>query len=163
MANPNCTDFVTSLINKTAELNPTNPANSSNALDLFNAIKNGKGGYVLRETTVDGKPAGGTTSGSIRNNDATVYLSPAIWPVPVPNANMVSLSQEGYALAGLHETIHLAGRNGIYTDQQLAEAAFALTGITTRYPTQGTTNPFAWSRYWDDILKHKERCGPARK
>jgi hypothetical protein len=156
LANKTCSDFVTLLINTTAELNPTIPANSSNALDLFEAIKNGRGGYFLGVIGFDGKPAGGGVSGTIINGDAAVHISPAIWPVPVPDADMIRISQRGYALAGLHETIHHAGRD-TYTDGQLARAAHEITGIETNFPPPGTINPFAWSRYWDDILKDKCR------
>lgn len=156
LANQTCSDFVTLLINTSAELFPTNPANSSNALDLFNEIKNGSGGYFLRSIGFDGKPAGGGVSGTIVNGDASVFISPATWPVPVPNADMIRISQRGYALAGLHETIHHAGRD-TYTDKQLATAAHEITGIETNWPAAGTINPFAWSRYWDDILKDKCR------
>ena len=76
LQNPTCNDFVSNLINKAAELDPNNPANSSNALDLFNAIKNGKGGYFLQSFSFDGKPAGGTIGGSIANGDAKVYIAP---------------------------------------------------------------------------------------
>ena len=162
LANKTCSDFVTLLINTAAELNPTNPANSSNALDLFNAIKNGSGGYVLGEISFAGKPAGGGVSGLIINGDAKVFISPSRWdipfptPVPFPNADMVRTSQHGYALAGLHETIHHAGRD-TYTDAQLARAAHEITGRETNFPPPGTTNPFAWGEYWNVILK--EKCG----
>jgi YD repeat-containing protein len=159
LKNPTCNDFVTNLINKAAELNPNNPANSNNALDLFNAIKNGTGGYFVQPVVFDGKQYGGTIGGSIANGDAKVYISPAIWPVAVPTASMIRMSQQDYALAALHETIHHAGKF-IYSDKQLAEAAFKVTGITTNYPTPGSRDYAAWSRYWDDILK--DHCRPPR-
>jgi hypothetical protein len=152
LANTTCSDFVTRLINTAAQLNPTNPPNSSNALDLFDAIKNGTGGYVLGVISFAGSPAGGGVSGTIINRDAKVFISPMIWPVPVPDADMIRISQHVYALAGLHETIHHAGHD-TYTDAQLARAAHDMTGIETNFPPAGTINPFAWSRYWDDILK----------
>jgi hypothetical protein len=158
--NPTCSDFVTNLINKAAELNPNNPANSSNALDLISAIKNGKGGYFLGSVVFDGKQYGGTIQGSIANGDAKVLIAPASWPVATPTANMVRMSQEDYALAGLHETVHHAGRF-TYSDRQLAEAAFNITGITTNYPTDpATAGVGAWSRYWGDILE--DHCKPPR-
>lgn len=156
--NPTCSDFVTNLINKAAELNPNNPANSSNALDLINAVKNGKGGYFLQSFSFDGKPAGGTVGGSIANGDAKVYISPQSWG-PAPTATQIRMSQEDYALAGLHETVHHAGRF-LYSDQQLAIAAHAITGIADHYPAANETNPFAWSRYWNDILV--DHCKPPR-
>ena len=158
LADKTCSDFVTLLINTAAELFPANPANSSNALDLFEAIKNGSGGYFLRGISFDGLPAGGGVSGLIVNGDAAVFISPARWdipvptPVPFPNADMVRVSQHGYALAGLHETIHHAGSD-LYTDKQLAIAAHEITGIETNFPAPGTINPFAWGEYWNVILK----------
>lgn len=160
LKNPTCNDFVTNLINKAAELNPNNPANSNNALELFNAIKNGTGGYFVQPVVFDGKQYGGTIGGYIANGDAKVYISPATWPVATPTANMIRMSQQDYALAALHETIHHAGKF-TYSDRQLAEAAYNITGISDNYPTDPEkASVAAWSRYWDDILK--DHCRPAR-
>ncbi len=157
--NPTCNDFVTNLIKKAAELNPNNPANSNNALDLFNAIKNGSGGYFLQPVVFNGKRYGGTIDGYIAKGDAKVYLEPQAWPGAVPNAVQIKMSQQDYALAGLHETIHHAGRF-TYSDKQLAIAAHAVTGIEDNYPAEGETSSGAWSRYWNDILK--DHCRPPR-
>src|SRR5207244_12452343 len=73
LENPTYNDFITNLINKAAELNPNNPANSNNALDLFNAIKNGTGGYFVQLVVFDGQRYGGTIYGYIANGDAKVY------------------------------------------------------------------------------------------
>jgi hypothetical protein len=153
--NPTCGDFVTNLLNMAAQLYPNNPGHSTNAIDLFNAIKDGKGGYFLGTFSYNGNPAGGTTSGSIAGGDAGVSIAPRIYS-GVPDARGIRMSQEIYALAGLHETIHLAG----YSDEQLARAAYAVTAIEEHYPAAGERNPFAWSRYWDDILK--DHCKPPR-
>ena len=70
------------------------------------------------------------------------------------------LDQYGYAIRGMHETIHLAARYGL-SDRELAIAAEKITGIQTNFPSLDERNPLAWSRYWNDILK--ERCPPVRK
>jgi hypothetical protein len=103
---------------------------------------------------------GGTVGGSISAGNATVYISFGTWPGGL-DADKIRLDQYTYAAVALHEIIHHAGQNGYYSDEQLARAARALTGITTNYPTEGETNPYAWSRYWNDILK--DRCPPVRK
>jgi hypothetical protein len=156
LANPSCSDFVSNLIGTVAETNPQNPAHSVNAAELFKMIREGSGGYVL-----ENRLAGGTVGGSISAGNATVYISFGSWPGGL-DADKIRLDQYTYAAVALHETIHHAGQNGYYSDERLARAALALTGIESNFPIDPTTaSTYAWSRYWNDILK--DRCPPVRR
>jgi RHS repeat-associated protein len=156
-----CGKFVTSLIDAVAAASK-NPAHSNNALNLFNTINGRQGGVVFKDNLrVGGRPAGGTVSGAIGNaaSPPVVHIQTSFLIAGTLTPAIISATQHSYAITAIHETIHHAGRNGYYTDEQLARAAHALTGAPG-LPMDGA-DAFEWSGYWDNVLK--SICPPRRE
>ncbi len=150
-----CGEFVKSLYAKVAGMNPQQQAHSQtfNLLDVFNTVNNRSGGVVFQPVTVGGRPAGGTVSGAIGDSahPPTIHISPITYFNVLPDAGR-RYAQYSYAMVAVHESFHLAGRGG-YSDQQMAQAVFGLTGAPG-LPGKGST---AWdySGYWNGVLKSK--------
>jgi YD repeat-containing protein len=152
-----CGEFVKELYVTIAGKYPKYEPQSKNfnLLDVFNAINSRDGAIVLKENLiVGGAPAGGTVSGILGNPDypATIYLNAISGRTPV---GIGWAQQYGYAIGAIHETFHLAHKNGGYSDEEMAKAVFDLTG-RPGLPKDGATVP-EWSRYWNDALEDKCR------
>jgi hypothetical protein len=152
-----CGEFVKSLYKTVAGKYPKYEPQSKdfNLLDVFNAINSRDGAIVLKENLiVGGDRAGGTVSGILGNPEypATIYLKAITGNTPVG----ISWAQQyGYAIGAIHETFHLAHKNGGYSDEEMARAVSKLTG-RPGLPKDGATVP-EWSRYWNDALEDKCR------
>jgi RHS repeat-associated protein len=150
--NNECGNFVHALIAQVAGDTGQN-AYSVDALDLFDAI-NAQGGYVLEQAVVNGQNVAGTVRGALANriSPATVVISPQTSAGAPFNVNAV---QNSYTGTALHETIHLANSQGIYSDSQLATAAFNLGGLSDdlkdRY--HNIKNEGDASKFWDGVLR----------
>jgi hypothetical protein len=151
------------LINQAAKDNDK-PAYSDNILVLYDAINGaGGGGYTLSNgpLIVGGKPAGGTVDGSLGNlgnsnaPKPTVIISPQLYGNPA----FIEFAQAPYTEVALHETIHLAAGRGVYSDRQLADAAFNLLNPAgslsekeiNKYRKINDVN--SASGWWDTILQ----------
>jgi hypothetical protein len=116
-----CGQFVEDLINRLGA-KTKNPFISDYALDLFDAVAGGKGGFI-RGGLANKNRVGATVSGDIRSGDAAIHLTSHFNGPPVGNSvNFIDAFQT------LHELVHLAGRSGYYDDQQVAETLFKMTG-----------------------------------
>lgn len=151
-----CGKFANSLYEKIAGMNPDQPAHSQtfNLLDVFNMVNGRQGGVVFQPVVVGGRPAGGTVSGAIGNAQypATIYISPIMnYSVITPVGR--NFAEYSYAMTAVHETFHLAGRNGGYGDERMARAVHALTGAPG-LPKDGA-DVYEWSRYWNEVLRSK--------
>ncbi|HXU36727.1 MAG TPA: hypothetical protein VN937_10215 [Blastocatellia bacterium] len=150
--NNECGNFVHALIDQVAGDTGMN-AYSVDPLDLFDAI-NAQGGYVLEQAVVNGENVSGTVHGGLANrlSPATVVISPQTSAGSPFNENAV---QNAYTRVALHETIHLANSQGIYSDSQLATAAFNLGGLSddlkSRY--HNIKNESDASGFWDKVLE----------
>jgi hypothetical protein len=161
LLNGDCGKFVTSLIDAVATATK-NPAHSNNVLTLFNTINGRQGGVVFEDNLrVGGRSAGGTISGEIGNSASppVVHIQTLFLIAGPLHPAIVSATQHSYAITAIHETIHHAGRNGYYSDEQLARAAHTLPGAPG-LPKDGA-DAFEWSGYWNTVLKSK--CPPVRK
>lgn len=125
--------------------------------DLFNTISGqGQGGVAFRAADPRDADAAGTVSGSIKDGNATIILTPQ----PSGGLSARSLTPYGlrstiydYLIAAIHESIHLAGLNGRYTDRQLAEAAHDLNPKS--YLPENRKNLEANSTAWNsELQKH---------
>jgi RHS repeat-associated protein len=161
LLNSDCGKFVTSLIDAVAAATK-NPAHSNNALNLFNTINGRQGGVVFEDNLrVGGRSAAGTVSGAIGNSASppVVHIQTSVLIAGPLTPAIISATQHSYAMTAIHETIHHAGMNGYYSDEQLARAAYRLTGAPG-LPEDGA-DVFEWSGYWDSVLQSK--CPPVRK
>ena len=128
-----CGNFVQTLINQAAK-DTGRAFYSDNALELFDAISGPEGGsYVFEQAVVGGRPVNGTVRGGFGNpgfphNTPTVIISPRTYWNEFSHEN----AQRGYIYTALHETIHLAGVGGHYTDLELARAIFNLGGLSQK-------------------------------
>ena len=118
-----CGEFVKSLYETVAAKYPQHEPHSKdfNLLDVFNTINSRSGAIVFKEVFVDGRPAGGTASGAIGHptHPATIYISPLTYAVITDVGR--TWTQYSYAMTAIHETFHLAGKNGGYSDEQMAQ------------------------------------------
>jgi RHS repeat-associated protein len=163
-----CGDFVKNLIDEVAKETGTTFASDS-VLDLFDKISGpGGGGYVLSSGSLKlgGRPAAGTVNGSIGNIGIPGAPPPTviIEPHTYYNPNYLGINQNSCVPTALHETIHLAASQGIYTDLQLADAAFNslnAAGALSQKEIDAHNNidrsdQFSASGWWSGILR--KRC-----
>lgn len=153
LKNPDCSAYVTNLINETARQNRGNPAVSTNLLDLFDSV-NAQGGFVRLQVGTRTNPSYSHVRGYIPRNNATVYLAPLkLYPdMSAGEITRGALSLD--SIGAFHELTHLAGRKQ-YSDLRLSRAARALGGPAL--PTDRDNRNLAFSRYLDDALKRN--CG----
>jgi len=158
VSDPDCAKFISDLISNTAT--EKNPAEFTDALTGFGKIKAQKGfvyGNTIRKTYgFDGA----TMRGSISSNTAQVEL-----PLPIPfqsygpvnqrAAAAYAEAQAGFqAMATVHETLHLAGRNH-YDDLAYANTVARMRGVK---PPDFSGMPLAEavrraSEYWGGELE----------
>lgn len=112
--NPRCREVVIGLLNAVAS--KSNPLEEGGDIEkLFELLLTQRGGGLTR-TKVPGSAGYGSVSGSFRNGDASV-TAPADYDGYTPDGQLGS--DIWYAF---NELMHLAGRNGIYTDRQFSNA-----------------------------------------
>lgn len=149
-----CGNYIQRLINKVAE-KTGNPFVSDYIVGLFDTIM-GQGGVVFRQADPNNSDVGGTVSGSIRDGNATIILTPQ----PSGGLSARTLTPYGlqrtiydYYISAMHESIHLAGLNARFNDRQLAEAAHDLDPKS--YLPNDARNIGANSTAWDaELRKH---------
>jgi hypothetical protein len=153
----NCGKFVKSLYETVAGNNRSSNESRSkdfNLLEVFKTINERDGAIIFKQAIVGGRPAGGTASGAIGHptHPATITISP-LPPYNVITPAARSWGQWSYAVTAIHETFHLAGTSGGYSDEQMARAIYDLTGAPG-LPDKGA-DVREWSRYWDNVLRAK--------
>jgi RHS repeat-associated protein len=164
-----CSNFVSDLINVARQLTGKKPY-TYDVKELAVAVaRQADGGFIFR-SGANGGGGGGSAYGDIFSGQATVEI------VMFNTAHTGPRDyQGGYALAALHELIHLAGgaasaydgSRAYYMDVVLARAAKILTGAPG-YPGGHDANvpnsqitaamTSAAGTYWNDQLK--EHCMP---
>jgi hypothetical protein len=162
-----CADYVKRLISKVAELNPSNPASSTDILALYGRINSQpNGGFigtrhlaVVDPATGLRYPVSGSTQGSLSRGNALVQIS-LVESYGTPNVYSLRHAAITYGIAGLHEIIHQSGSKGFYTDYQLAVAAKALNQNASWSPLADNNiiSIIKNSGYWDSELK--KHCVP---
>ena len=147
--NPTCGNYVRDLINAAAGDNGITDIST-----IFNQAK-----YIF------GRPPGdygnGTIRGTLKGEDARVYIAPQYNISRTPNTfERVERILYGYAVTGIGETIHLANKNGVNSEEALFKAAASLPGA----PPPPIVDPkdrvavYKWGGYWHGLLK--EHCLP---
>lgn len=164
-----CNTFVSGLINVARQLTGKNPY-TYDAKELAVAISRQENGGFIFRPGANGGGGGGSAYGDIFSGKANVEIIMFNTALDGPRDY-----QGSYALAALHEIIHLAGggasesdgSRGFYTDVVLAQAANILTGAPG-YPGSYDPKLPLWQitaemtkaagTYWNDQLK--EHCMP---
>ncbi len=152
LADPNCKPFIESLLNEAAGLYPfDNPPASTDVMALFNRVAS-QGGFSYEPRYLNGQQIN-TIGGQLKDGDATVYLVRN----PQPN-HSAAINRAFEARSTIHELLHHAGDNYVYSDRLLAEAVFSITGGGAgRLPAEGDVT--ANSRYWNSALANN--CVPS--
>jgi RHS repeat-associated protein len=149
---PGCADFIRDLITKTAT--DKNPADSTDALELFNKIAGpGQKGVVYGDTIQKAYGySGGTVHGTVGAGTAQIELpTPAPFPVGLSRRGAAEyVNDQGRidAQVAFHETIHLAGKKGWYDDFALANSVAAMRGVAAPQ----FSDVRAASEYWNKAL-----------
>jgi YD repeat-containing protein len=159
LSDPNCQPFINELLGKASEQNKGNPPFSTDPLKLFDEI-NSRGGYNY--STHYGF---NTVSSNLQYPNAAVLLVPpsSFGPGRWPGREQYIANE--IAGAGLHETLHLAGRSGQYSDVALARATMDIAAARGwKLPSEADrqkilSDEFAASYYWGGILRSK--CKPS--
>jgi hypothetical protein len=159
LSDPNCLPFINELLAKTAEQNSSNLPFSTDPLKLFDEI-NSRGGYNY--STQYGH---NTVSSNLQYSNAAVLLVPpsSFGPGRWPGREQYIANE--ISQAGLHETLHLAGRNAQYSDQAFAKAALDIAAAHGwKLPSEADrqkilSGRFAARFYWGGILRSK--CKPS--
>ena len=153
-------DYVQKLLDEANRLFALNYPHIKTFWEGYEKITNSGGYQLVGDNPTDSTLKninGGTVRGDLFANGAkpgTVYLAP-FRSFDIPTAKFVASAQTGYAYRALHETFHLA-RQGGYTDEQMAKAAYSLAG--QQAPTYGPADVLRWSGRFDDFLgKHCPR------
>ena len=155
LRNNGCGTFVQNLINQVAE-STNNPFHADYVPDLFDAVANG-GGFI-RGGDADKHNIGGTVSGSITGGDAGIHIaSRFLYGGNPTEAEKAVVRNHLDAFVILHELVHHAGVNGYYSDRQLAEAIFKMTGTPGLPVRSDYASEWAYikanSAYWNNILR----------
>jgi hypothetical protein len=147
-------DYVQTLLDEANRQFALNYPHISTFWDGFERIGNAGGYQLVPENTTD--PVlrninGGTVMGDLFANGAKQGI---VWMAPFrsfdpPSAQLIATGQASYAYRALHETFHLA-RQGGYTDEQMAKAAYSLAG--EQPPTFASTDVLNWSQRFDYYL-----------
>jgi YD repeat-containing protein len=162
LSDPNCLPFINELLGKAAEQNKGNAPFSTDPLKLFDEI-NSKGGYNY--STAYGH---NTVLSTLQYPNAAVLLIPPSSFGPGRWPGREQYIADTITEAGLHETLHLAGRNGQYSDQALARATLDIAAAHGwKLPSVADrekilSDRFVASFYWDDILRSKCKPSSAR-
>jgi RHS repeat-associated protein len=157
--NRDCGNFAQKLIDQAAK--DRGSSFSPDVNDIIGMIDS-QGGYVFQPPNVQGYPtAAGTTSGSLAGGNATVIIGPLPEPLSTTDHGRL-MNQYFYIETALHETLHLAAFNGIYTDADLAIAAVHLGGLSNEdlayFDSLDVTNKAQMSGFFDYVLqKHCPR------
>jgi hypothetical protein len=163
LSDPNCRPFIDELLGKAAEQNKGNPAFSTDPLKLFDEI-NSRGGYNYST-----RYGYNTVSSNLQYPNAAVLLLPPSSFGPGRWPGRVEYIANEIAEAGLHETLHLAGRNGQYSDEALARATLDIAAAHGwKLPSEADrqkilSDRFAASFYWGGILRSKCRPSSERR
>lgn len=122
-----CANYVAKIINKAAELSDgKNDAISTDVMALYQMInRQSRGGFFLNQPAIwKGKRVSGTAQGNIPSGDAKVTIDSGGGFSDRPDGYLRLPAD--YGIAGIHEIIHLAGKNTTYTEELLSEAVRAL-------------------------------------
>jgi hypothetical protein len=147
-------DYVQKLLDEANRLFAEHYSHISTFWDGFEKITTAGGYNLVRDGETDmtlKNMNGGTVRGDLFANGAkpgTVYLAPFRQFDP-PTANVIATGQASYAYRALHETFHLA-RQGGYTDEQMARAAYSLARMPA--PDYNKGDVLKWSGRFDDFL-----------
>jgi hypothetical protein len=147
-------DYVQKLLDEAHRLFALHYPHISTIWDGFNKISSAGGYQLVPENTTDSALRninGGTVKGDLFANGA---LPGTVWMAPFrsfnpPGPQLVATGQASYAYRALHETFHLA-RQGGYTDEQMARAAYSLAGLEP--PSFAPGDILRWSGRFDDFL-----------
>jgi RHS repeat-associated protein len=150
LENPRCSNFISNIINTARQLTGNTPLSYS-ASELIRTISsNPEGGYFFSPDYSGGR--GGGEAGYATGAAGVTIGGEAFTGTP-PYTHVLAV-QISYAMTGLHETIHLAGRG--YTDQVLAQAAFAMFGDPNDDPSRIDPNSsravYEYGAIWDKYL-----------
>jgi hypothetical protein len=123
LENPRCSNFISGLINAARQLTGNKPLSYS-AKELIGMIaSNPDGGYFFSPGYSGGRGGGDAGYGT---GAAGATIGGQSYSPGTPRAAILAI-QVGYALTGLHETIHLAGSG--YSDKVLAQPYSQCSGI----------------------------------
>jgi RHS repeat-associated protein len=159
-----CAEFLKKLFDAMNKNNPKNTVNmGGNVMSLFEGVVGSKKGGLTREKTRGSRGYGGA-EGSISKGNAVIFPGPG-------NPHFDAGTQLLHDTMGtLNELMHLSGSKGLYSDQQLAEAAHDVTGIAKltdkiTYPgdksdpnynsAKKDVNHQSWSNYFHGVLNQK--------
>jgi RHS repeat-associated protein len=153
-----CGDFTQRLIDQVAK-DTNRPFYSDFLPDIVDAINNTGGGYIQQQnlTLAGVGRAGGTAQGAFGHgalNPPTVVLDAQSY-VQGSSSSWVGILLANYVLEAIHETIHLSGANGQYSDQELATAAFNLGGLSQAQITMYNNiqgDVIRASTFWNGVL-----------
>jgi hypothetical protein len=109
-----CADYIKKLLAQAGT--KYGKAFSDNALDLFDRV--GQAGFKLKKIKYAGES-------DFNGNRRVVYINPGSLSGAEDDRHLEHY-RNGYAVTALNELMHHARKSGVYTDAQLAAAAFRL-------------------------------------
>jgi hypothetical protein len=127
LASGDCASYVAKLINKAAELSGgKNDAISTDVMALYRMMhRQARGGIFLNQPAIfEGKSVSATAEGNILAGNARITINSKGGYRDNPAS--ISRLPPDYGLAGIHEIVHLAGKNTTYSEGLLQRAADAL-------------------------------------
>lgn len=127
LAYGDCGAHIARLIEKAAELSGgKNDAISTDVMTLYRMInRQGRGGFFLNQAAVfEGKSVSATAEGNILTGNAKITINSKGGYRDNPAS--ISRLPYDYGIAGIHEIVHLAGKNTTYSEELLQRAADAL-------------------------------------
>ena len=147
-------DYVQKLLDEANRLFALNYPHIGTFWEGYEKITDAGGYNLVPDNTTD--PVlqtinGATVKGDLFANGAkpgTVWIAPWKQYNP-PTPQVIADANASYAYRALHETFHLA-RQGGYTDEQMARAAYSLADRVP--PTYGPGEVYKWSGRFDDFL-----------
>ena len=148
-----CEQYTTKLLGQAAKMFAGKYPHIRTIMDGYERITGPKGGgYILKQGPFD------TVDGDLFANSArpgTVLLVPNRQYGSAISPQRVAEFQADYAWTALHETFHLA-RQGGYSDEEMAAAAYALAGLTLPTTTRtGLDRAYFYSNMFDaQLMKH---------
>jgi YD repeat-containing protein len=168
LESPRCSNFISSLINTARQLTGIKPISYS-ARELIGIMASQpNGGYLLSGGDPHDRSrygaGGGGVGGSLASGDLEVDVGlMALQGGNNPSQSFLFDVQIGYAMTGLHETIHLAGGSyDTYTDEVLAKAVFSMFGDANDDPSQvdpkSPRATYGYGKIWDKYLR--DYCDP---
>ena len=127
LAYGDCGAYVARLIEKAAELSGgKNDAISTDVMTLYRMInRQARGGFFLNQAAVfEGKLVSAIAEGNILTGNAKITINSKGGYRDNPAS--ISRLPYDYGMAGIHEIVHLAGKNTTYSEELLQRAADAL-------------------------------------